>query len=342
MSASEVSSASPPKLSISDLTKARVRSVATNGGRCLVENIEQSCVVDYHHCFPAHLGRNGDLLDRIEWYWNMERGSLNLNTRWNIFSVGANLHRLRSHQQWVLLPEDDIIQQYFGPLTPAGTNHHAERSTFPDVPNRSDFVYRLIPLRKMENLVVVRQDVIPEPGTPLKEEHLTIHLYPFNALHLTSHVHPKFAILEAGRIFEKLSNTLPSATLATLSEMYPTLPLTISLFQAWTDSLPIDAMNDQTYNTSDRSIHEHSDENHDGRVLEDGSSQGTSRHRYGEVRRQYTRNNFVSSHERRILPAHRDQRTLNAATGNVVGIGPNVARATWNADAIRSWAEGSR
>ena len=53
--------------------------------------------------------------------------------------AGVSLHRMHDVGQWLLLPEDAIIRQYYNALTLSsdGVSWVADRETFPDIAVRS-------------------------------------------------------------------------------------------------------------------------------------------------------------------------------------------------------------
>lgn len=108
----------PPTLSIADTTpsqrigrnqplskhaKNRVMKADPNHGRCLVTNCAPDLAVEFAHCVPRSLAANIDLvcayiklcpasiithylqMEKLEWCWNLQLGTLNLDTRFNIF-----------------------------------------------------------------------------------------------------------------------------------------------------------------------------------------------------------------------------------------------------------------
>lgn len=46
----------------------------------------------------------------------------------------AGLHEMFDEGHWLLMPEDNIIQQYFANLTFTGGIYYADRKNFPDIP----------------------------------------------------------------------------------------------------------------------------------------------------------------------------------------------------------------
>ncbi|KAF8805711.1 hypothetical protein BYT27DRAFT_7257992 [Phlegmacium glaucopus] len=50
---------------------------------CLIENTAESNHIDYAHCLRR--STKGRLLDKLKFAWNMERFTLNVDTRYNIF-----------------------------------------------------------------------------------------------------------------------------------------------------------------------------------------------------------------------------------------------------------------
>ncbi|TFK19914.1 hypothetical protein FA15DRAFT_673994 [Coprinopsis marcescibilis] len=130
----------------------------------------------------------------LEWFWGMRKNTLNLETPQNIFPVGSSIHRMYDAGQWIMVPEEHIVQTYYDALNKEPAL--ADRGSFPLIPNRNDFVYRLIPLKDMDDIMLIRQNYT---STPLAPGSFTVHVAPFSTFPtFVSHIHPKFVILSAG------------------------------------------------------------------------------------------------------------------------------------------------
>ncbi|KAF9008243.1 hypothetical protein BDQ17DRAFT_1323611 [Cyathus striatus] len=192
----------------------RAREADPNNGRCLVENTSPNRGIQYCHVLP-NTWTNPAILDSLELSWGMRKGSLKLDTRYNIFPVGVSLAHMYEKLQWILIPDNDIVQTYYdGRLC---------RTNIPEI-KREHFVYRLFPVQKMCDVALIRQD---STTAPLFDSGMfTVHTFPFNTLpDLISHIHPKFAIMQAGYV---LSKTNYSGLDATVGKQI------MGIYQCWT------------------------------------------------------------------------------------------------------------
>jgi len=55
---------------------------------------------------------NDDLLTKLEFSWGMRRGTLNVDTRLNIFRLRRDVYALFDKGGFILLPEDDVVEKY--------------------------------------------------------------------------------------------------------------------------------------------------------------------------------------------------------------------------------------
>ncbi|KAF7759616.1 hypothetical protein Agabi119p4_11311 [Agaricus bisporus var. burnettii] len=170
-------------------------------------------------------------MSSLEWYWQLERGELNLDTRYNRFFAGASLHTLHDNDSWGLLPPEDVVNQYYNKLQIIGIFPYADRATFPIIPN-GVFSYRLIPLKaSMKSICIARQENYAQ-NRPAATTDFKIYVHPFDELpEIRSHLHPKFAIVELGR---KLSKLDPGSfkSLILSSSIYIRIR---TIFVAWTN-----------------------------------------------------------------------------------------------------------
>ncbi|KII94190.1 hypothetical protein PLICRDRAFT_50173 [Plicaturopsis crispa FD-325 SS-3] len=163
---------------------ARLRRLDADGLRCLVTN--KSVDLDFAYCVPRDL--DPSILARLEYSWNLEPQTLNTDTRYNVFPLDRQLHRLFNSNDWFLFPSEDVIRFYLKDRKmPIGTD-------FPLVPNGL-FEYTLIAKTTMEQRTILRA----QRGAAASDQAI-VHKYPFQTLGvLKSHIHPRFAIWNAGK-----------------------------------------------------------------------------------------------------------------------------------------------
>ncbi|KAF8993942.1 hypothetical protein BDQ17DRAFT_1431333 [Cyathus striatus] len=167
-------------------------SADSNNERCLVENTSSNCGIEYCRMIPKSMIRtNPSFPDPLECAWGMQKGTLDLDTRSNIFAVGISLRKTFSKRaQWILLPDKDIVNTYYENL---GSN-------FPNIKSER-FVYRFFPMKRMNDVILTHQDTIT---IPLSDDMFTNHVCPFDTFpDLVSHVHPMFVIVKAGYVLVK-------------------------------------------------------------------------------------------------------------------------------------------
>ncbi|GJJ06490.1 hypothetical protein Clacol_000682 [Clathrus columnatus] len=120
---------------LTDETKNRVRNNDPNQGRCLIENCLELRSIDFCHCVPRSFTyKRSDLMSNIEWHWNMKYYSLNLDSSHNIFRAGVSVHRLFDNDNYMLVPETNVVNQYHKALKRVEGRWVATRKTFPNIP----------------------------------------------------------------------------------------------------------------------------------------------------------------------------------------------------------------
>ncbi|KAF8324314.1 uncharacterized protein EI90DRAFT_3130013 [Cantharellus anzutake] len=231
--------AEPP----SENTKKRVQAADPNDGRCLIENRHPDHAIQYAHCLPRALSNHHNFMTSLEWHWNLQYHTLNLNTRYNIFRLGATLHALFDNHFWILVPEERVVDMYHSTLTNITVSPTAHRNNFPLFNGNEPFKYKLFPIPgKMDSMAVCVQHVVRSPP---QVEDFTIHLHPFqNIPFLLSHIRPHFVIARAGRTLRKVDTRLSM----TLSAEHPLLVKVVTLYDAWTRGLPTDVLDDESFN----------------------------------------------------------------------------------------------
>ncbi|EKM76574.1 hypothetical protein AGABI1DRAFT_131129 [Agaricus bisporus var. burnettii JB137-S8] len=231
---------------ISAKVKKRVdlADVSVNERRCLIENCPNERAVHYRHLVDKKWAKDEKIVTSLEWYWQLEHGELDLDTRYNIFFAGASLHTLHDNDSWGLLPPEDLVNQYYNKLRIIDNFAYANRETFPIIPvsiplisTASVFIgVTLIPLKaSMKSIFIARQEIHAQ-NRPLATTDFKIHVHPFDELpDFQSHLHPKFAIVELGRKLSKLDpDTYNSLILS--SPIYSRIR---AIFVAWTNESPL-------------------------------------------------------------------------------------------------------
>ncbi|KAH9058353.1 hypothetical protein EDB87DRAFT_1626195 [Lactarius vividus] len=233
------------KTSMKKPAKKRVDKVTPK--RCLITNGSKH--LDYAHCLPR--STKGRLLDRLEFAWNMERFTLNVDTRYNILRLSATFHRAFDANDWLLLPETRIIDAYY--------NARNTRK----LPNIDAEVYRytLVPHEDMWEIPIHRQKS-PPPDLPMRPpptDFFNYYLYPYHDFPtIESHVHPRFVICNSG------------SKLGAATGVYETtkdgLAKVLAIWNSWKQVVPTREFIEKTSEGGDPDI-------------EDDSSQKTTPHR---------------------------------------------------------------
>ncbi|KAK7686103.1 hypothetical protein QCA50_010915 [Cerrena zonata] len=176
-------------------------------GRCLIENVSPW---DYTYCMPRTLSDEDDLLTILEYHWNMKYLSLNLDTRYNVFKVSASLRSTFDSGEWILVPEEEVVERFSASLKECDGKFHPVRENFPTF-TETTFKYRMIPITEVVmKMTISRQNTVHPNGTAVLADNVTVHEHPFQTLPLLeSHLHPKFVLFDAGR---KLDAVIKSPT----------------------------------------------------------------------------------------------------------------------------------
>ncbi|KAH9077105.1 hypothetical protein EDB83DRAFT_2311708 [Lactarius deliciosus] len=178
--------------------KSRVDKVTVK--RCLIENKTEFSGLDYVHCLKRSTGGRlariileSHQLDRLEFAWNMEPSTLNVDTRYNIIRLSPSFHKTFNANEWLLLPETRIIDAYYD-----GIDTHK----FPIFEDEV-YEYTLLAHQSMQKIPIRRQNStlpsdLPTPTEP-PAENFTYYHYPYHDFPtIKSHVHPRFVICDSG------------------------------------------------------------------------------------------------------------------------------------------------
>ncbi|GLB35617.1 hypothetical protein LshimejAT787_0211820 [Lyophyllum shimeji] len=212
---------------------------ALSGTRCVIENTDESNAVEYAHLLPR--SASDDMLDRLEYAWNLKHGSLNVNTRFNILRLSVKFHKLFDMKQWwMLLPTNYYIDKYYS-VKDEG------RTEFPP-PERSGIVYkytliahpemRMIPIHRQANPPAIANPINnqppPQPPLPAKDD-FTFFVHPYDDFPvIASHVLPRFALYDAGR---KICGNLAVGYRKQHPALRQQLDKVEKIYEAWTKEL---------------------------------------------------------------------------------------------------------
>ncbi|KAF9037579.1 hypothetical protein BJ165DRAFT_1597304 [Panaeolus papilionaceus] len=228
-------------------TVTRAEDSDPNFRRCLIENCSTNQAIHVAHVFDREVTAIPRFLESLEWNWNMIRETLNLDTRSNIFFLGASMHQLYQEMKWILLPEKDVVLRFFHE-----DRFPLKRPEFPEVeasPESEVFRYIFVPVRDMEDICITRQSMDEN------DKRLIIHKYPFdNFPIITSHIHPKYAILQAGKAIRR---GLGWQDKKSLISRYPWLEKAERLYLTWTSFLHHGAEVDPVFNSLRRTEGNH-------------------------------------------------------------------------------------
>ncbi|PPQ66912.1 hypothetical protein CVT24_008527 [Panaeolus cyanescens] len=219
--------------SITTAATERAKAADTNNQRCLIENCSSKRAIQVTHAF----NRENAVLERkmaaIEWNTNMQKFTMNLDTRRNVFMVGASIGLLYEQKRWGLVPEEDVVDRYFnedGNVRP--------RQDFPELTEET-FTYSFVPLQRMEEVYITRQTDLPTGGRKIDIYHFPHDGFP----KVTSHVDPKFAILQIGSILTMLEEDKRLA----LIKKHPIMEKICTLHRHWCKTMAVNAHSDPTY-----------------------------------------------------------------------------------------------
>ncbi|PPQ99637.1 hypothetical protein CVT24_005215 [Panaeolus cyanescens] len=160
----------------------RAQDADPNLQRCLIENCSTSMAVQLAHVYDREEGASDCEMRALEWSWGLVKGSLNLDTRRNIFFVGESMYEMYKRYQWSLVPEEKVVRRFLYKFN----SGPRDRYDFPNLQSRT-FKYRFLPVDNMEDMYINRQS---------DDNTVTVHEYPFAGLPvLTSHIHPTFVML---------------------------------------------------------------------------------------------------------------------------------------------------
>ncbi|KAF7983060.1 hypothetical protein HWV62_23957 [Athelia sp. TMB] len=325
--------------------KALVRTAAPRGGRCLVENIAEDYAVEFVHYIPRSLSwRDSEMMSNLEWWWNISKNTLNFDTRHNIFPLGTALHILFSKNEWLLLPEEHVVDSYYTKCRRVNGEWETERASFS--PNIEPvFLYTLVPMpSKMTSMWISRLDTIPTANSPLQASHVSTHVHPFQTLPLlNSHLRPHFVIFEAGRRLQALSPIV----LFEFMRQNPLLEKIACIYHAWVKIPPEGAEKDESFVPPSPPSDEYSETD------EDENTQAHRRARGNKQSRPQTQSLVSHNRKKRKLGNQRKGADYTSDVGKrkrAHNSAPSLSREIlrnhlvdeekmWTADSIRAWSE---
>ncbi|PPQ74138.1 hypothetical protein CVT24_012831 [Panaeolus cyanescens] len=216
-------------------TIKNVKNMDPSLGRCLIENCSSTGAIRLVRVYNRDFHPNN--VDSMEWEWNMVRGTLNLDTRRNVFCLGESMYELYKNKKWALLPTEEDVMNFF---SDAEGDTMCMREDFPPV-QAGPFMYKFLPLGNMDDIYITRQSRATEDGS----NRVDVYEYPFDDFPvITSHVDPRYVILHLG---ETLFGGVEDEVRMALFETYPYLSELWSLSTSWTAPIPMFAFRDRTY-----------------------------------------------------------------------------------------------
>ncbi|KAF8331337.1 uncharacterized protein EI90DRAFT_3154591 [Cantharellus anzutake] len=148
-------------------------------------------------------------------------------------TVGASLRGMFNKNDFVLVPEREVLDRYMDALEEEGLRLVAKREKFPSLNETDVFKYELVVLGKaMHSIALCVQDNISEHPTA---SDFTIHTTPFKNLPIfKSHVRPHFVIFHSG----KAVGDLDYQTIKEWDSQDPRLIDMWKLYTAWIQKPP--------------------------------------------------------------------------------------------------------
>ncbi|KAE9385379.1 hypothetical protein BT96DRAFT_949879 [Gymnopus androsaceus JB14] len=192
--------------------KDRVIAAAPAGGRCLITLVKigkpdkGTCPADIAWCYAIAraIAKVLNSIRTIEWYWGMQLGSLNLNSRWNIILLKFDVHPWYDGQGFVLIPRDISLLESKDALIQHNTAQHdlepkhRDRQHF-KLLHKPKTLYRVIDVSMDPERSWTREDLTTQPvGT--EKVRAVWHDPPFTnetMQNIESHLNPFFALYHA-------------------------------------------------------------------------------------------------------------------------------------------------
>ncbi|KAI0760146.1 hypothetical protein C8Q74DRAFT_1177319, partial [Fomes fomentarius] len=233
-----------------------------DGSYCVVTRATREfAVLDYSHVLPV--ATKDKILDKLEWAWDLNYFTLNVDTRRNIQLqiVCPEIHRhfdetkKSNHDGWFWLPDwDDVatlMKMYDcyvgctmdGPAPAQYPNVRRNPDTFYE--GRTSFKYRLIPFPAMKSAWAVRQ--LGDTTSPFtKDSPVTQYYYPFTEMPpVYLHIPYHFIICDTGRKVNGIygSNYEDSTQIAQdLPHLTPLRRIVLAacrgIYNAWMNAMP--------------------------------------------------------------------------------------------------------
>ncbi|KAI0827612.1 hypothetical protein BC628DRAFT_1418252 [Trametes gibbosa] len=202
-------------------------------------------ILEYAHVLPA--ATPSEVLDKLEWVWNMKHGTLDVDTPRNIHPLDVGLHRYfdhadkNQHDGWFWLPDVgdfklilDMLDHYTGILA-AAPSQHAKMRRNPDefYKDQKVFKYRFVPFPAMRNSWAVRRLTVPTQ-TFTADTPVVQHYYPFSTMPIVSlHIPYHFVICDTGRKLNSVYGTDNNKMLLNFPQEFNMVFAVKSLYDAW-------------------------------------------------------------------------------------------------------------
>ncbi|KAG6835189.1 hypothetical protein H0H93_004130 [Arthromyces matolae] len=162
-------------------------------------------------------------LSRLEYFWSMAWGTLNVDTSSNIICLSPEMKALFDQGLWILTPEKRILDIYL----------QNPRATI----NEPFYNYTLMTASPIPDPNPMRDISLTFCDAPPTSDHFS---YPFDTLRaLASHVHPRFVICHLGYLFAKAHiRHFGSYTMRDNIPHRPIIHAVMDVFRSWTRDIP--------------------------------------------------------------------------------------------------------
>jgi len=189
------------------------------------------------HCIPRHLYTDDEMLYKLEWFWGLTEETLNLDSSWNILTVGAFLHTMFDNNSWFLCPAPSLVQHFYN-LLEDETIAKRENFIMPQQPAEG-FEYTIIPLAPIMKHTIITRDskgkVRASTSTAIKED-AEIFVYPFEGLTIRRHIRPHFVVYQAGLQIEAFFTF--KAKMYEFLAQYPLAKQMYAIYDGWSQEVP--------------------------------------------------------------------------------------------------------
>ncbi|KAF7332550.1 HNHc domain-containing protein [Mycena kentingensis (nom. inval.)] len=163
-----------------------------------------------HGCHIIARRTLAEVLDKLEFRWQMRHRTFNVDTRYNLVLLTVDWHTLLDSYHWTLVPDWFTIRRIREWMTkPLPQNFDDWKSILDLFGDATDFTYYVLPLSQDMRTTVIHRYASQIDANPRGKQS---HFFPYNTLPaIKSHCRPHFVLYAAGLAMERARARLEPA-----------------------------------------------------------------------------------------------------------------------------------